>query len=489
LFKKILVLLLPLLLLAWPPGPALAQEPDEPPQVVEWQELQTEKFLVVYAERVSVAEQDVPCACGVAEAERYAGFVDGIYADLSRVFGVELQTPVNLYLFPTEESYYEVNPLAERLTGVIAHALNAREEIAIALPRTQDLGQEELVNNVRHELAHLFVSSLSAGKLSAGFQEGIAQYLEKPTAQSDYDPALLQLAAQEDRLLTWAELDQAQRVYSDPQVAYPQTLSIVAFLVDRYGLPKLMGFVEAAAQEPGYRSALETAYGQAADELEAEWLAYLPEYFDGRWKINAIYAYDLSRVVALVEKGAYSAAEAELADIIALLETTDQKETLAQAESLLARVHQGRTAAALADQARSALLAGDYALAAEKGAAAIAAYQELGYHERIPEIQVYVHRAGLGQGALDQLRRGERLLEASRFSEAEQHIYEATVTLQSLDNQDAAQRGMALLATSARRQRSLAHVALGVGALALLLNGARRALNRFKPHPLEVEFT
>jgi len=470
----------------WLPGVIHAQGPGEDALVIDWQEVRTEHFLIVYAEGVSAEGQALACACGAAEAEGYVDFVDTVYLDLVDVFGVELETPISLHLFPTEESYYAVNPLAERLTGVIAHALNDRQEIAIALPRAEGLTEDELVNNVRHELTHLFASRLSDGKLSTGFQEGVAQYLEKPTAGSDYDPALLRIASQEGRLLSWAELDQAQRVYSDPQVAYPQTLSMVSFLVDRYGFSRLVDLIRAAADEPGYRSALEMAYEKSADELEAEWLAYLPEYFDGRWKINAIYAYDLSRATELVKNGAYSSAQSELQEIIALLETTNQETTLAEAEALLARTHQGQDAGRLADEARRALQAHDYAEAIAKGNAAIAAYEQIGYLERQAEIQLYIERARLGQQARRQLSDGQRLLDGLQFAEAESQLHRATAVLQSLNDQTAAQRGLELLTESASRQRSLAHGLFAAGLVTLCFNGIRRILNRSRPDPLEV---
>jgi len=486
--KLLLLLLVPLLWLMWLPGVAQAQRPDDTPPVIDWQELETENFIIVYAEDVE-GLAGIGCACGIEEAEFYAGFIDEIYRDLVAVFNVEIETPINLRLFPTEESYYEVNPLAEQITGVIAHALNNREEIAIALPRTRPLPKEEIVNNLRHELTHFFASYLSDGKLTTGFQEGIAQYLEKPTERAGFNPAVLEAAFNSGRLLSWADLDKAERVFSDPQVAYPQALSIASFLIDRYGFPAFIKFIETTATEPGYRSALEATYGRSADELEAEWLAYLPQYFDERWKINTIYAYDLSRVTRLVEAGAYGGAQKELVEVIDLLETTDQLDTLAQAETLLARAHQGQAAGTLADEARQALEQNDYRLAVSKGNEAIAAYEALGYRERISEIQIYIQRAELGQEAIIQLEQGQRLLETFRFIEAEQQIEQATVLLQSLGNQTAAERGVDLLAESTRRQGLIAYAMLGVGALLLLFNGLRRLVYRFSASPLEVEFT
>ena len=254
--KKLPVfVLLSLLLLALLPGLVFAQTPDEENEI-DWRELETEQFIIVYAESIDGIPLTA-CACGIHEAELYADFVDTVYQELVTVFGVELETPINLRLFPTEESYYEVNPIARRITGVIAHALNNRGEIAIALPRTRPLSEDEIINNVRHELTHFFASLLSDGKLTTGFQEGIAQYLEKPTDQTSYDPAVLKLAFEQGRLLSWAQLDRSEQVFGDPQVAYPQALSITSFLIDRYGFPTFIDFIKANSVEPGYRSALE----------------------------------------------------------------------------------------------------------------------------------------------------------------------------------------------------------------------------------------
>jgi hypothetical protein len=477
-----------IIVLFWLPGLAQAQQPDSLQELIDWRELKTESFIIVYAESV-VGVGDFDCSCGLDEAQRYAQFIDLIYQDLTKVFAVELQTPLNLRLFPTEASYYEINPLAEQLTGVIAHALNSRDEIAVAAPRTKTLTEEEIINTIRHELTHFFASYLSDGKLKAGFQEGIAQYLEKPTARANYDPALLEKAFEQGRLLTWAQLDEATTVYSDPQVAYPQTLAIVSFLVDHYGLPKFLEFLRASATEPGYRSALEVTYGKSADTLEEEWLVYLPDYFAGRWQINAVYAYDLSRVRELVQKAAYTDAATELEEIVKLLETTSQPDILAEAEALLARAHQGQVAATLAAEARQALEANNYPLTVEKSDAAIAAYEALGYRERIAELQLYRHRAEVGQQALAQLDQGEKLLTSLHFLEAEETIKEATILLQSLNHQIAASRGASLLLQSTWQQSLVAYGLIAVGLLLLVFNGLRRLINHLSAEPVEVEFT
>lgn len=486
--KLLLLLALLTLFLLWLPVSTYAQSlDDEQLPVIDWQELNTENFIIVYANNIDGGAVDCPF-CGVDKAQFYAAFIDDIYFDLAAVFGTELELPINLRLFPTEESYYEINPLAEQIPGLIAHALNNREEIAIALPRTESLPEEELKNNLRHELTHFFASLLSDGKLNTGFQEGTAQYLEKPTAMIQNNLPLLQSAYNEQKLLSWVELDESSEVFGASNISYPQTLSMVAFLVDRYGFATFIDFIKANAGAPGYRSALEAAYSIPADLLEAQWLEYLPQYFDSRWQVNSIYAYDLSRVTQLVDNGAYTDAEAELTEIVALLETTHQTDKLAQAQSLLDRARQGHAAGALADEARQALKTGDYALTISTANQAITTYEQLGYQQRVPELQVYIQRAEVGQNALQQLDYGAQLLQRLRFFEAERQIYEATTLLQSLDNQAGAKRGEELLVESTFRQSLLAYAMLVVGVILLLFTGIRRLVRQFSPNPLEAEY-
>ena len=117
----------------------------------------------------------------------------------------------------------------------------------------------------------------------------------------------------------------------------------------------------------------------------------------------------------------------------------------------------------MADETRQAIQANDYELTVTKGNAAIAAYEELEFRDRIPEIQAYIHRAEVGLEAIEQLQQGEALLDSFRFFEAEEQIHDATVMLQSLDNQTAAQRGTELLTESVRRQSFVAYGMLIVG--------------------------
>ncbi|MFN8485100.1 MAG: peptidase MA family metallohydrolase [Anaerolineae bacterium] len=324
-FARLLLLLL--LLLALAPA-AAADGPD-------WQDLKTAHFVI-------------STPGDVAEAQRYAGFVDGVYDDISAIYGYTVPTPVTLRLYPDDASYIAVNPLAAHLPGVVAHATSGggRHDISIDVQRTRAMSAEGIVNNVRHELTHLILADLSDDHLPVGWHEGIAQYSEKPIeGETAQNVRQLKRAMSVDRLMTWDELNAPGGAYSNPTVAYPQSLSMTAFLVDRYGFDRLIVFARAMAKTPDYRAALEKTYNMPADKLEAGWRAYLPEYVDTRYTVHALYAYDMAPMRGFLDAKNYAAARREAEDAMPLLRVTRQTDRLVEAETILAKAAQG-----LADQ-------------------------------------------------------------------------------------------------------------------------------------------
>ncbi len=434
-FVRILLLLLLLLTVV----PAVhADGPD-------WQELRTARFVI------DTMGDD-------GEAQRYAGFVEGVYDDMTAIYGYAVPTPVILRLYPDDASYISANPLAARLPGVVAHATsgNGRHEISIDVRRTRGMTQEAVVNNVRHELTHLILSDLSGDNLPVGWHEGIAQYSEKPLpGEAEQNVRQLRRAAQVGHLMGWDELNAPGGAYSNPTIAYPESLSMAAFLVDRYGFDRLVTFVKTMAKTPDARTALEKTYNTPADKLEANWQAYLPDYIDTRYTVHALYAYDMAPMRGFLDTKNYAAAKREAEGAMPLLRVTHQTERLAEAQSILATAAQGMAAQLAAEQPRIAAPPQDFARA---GAAPVGSQP--------PDA------ANRGQGApndaaapLDALRALDRLKQA-----------EAQAARGATDS--ASKGAQRLTAGSDGRQIFIA--GLGAGVLLLLglgrlLAGGRRA--------------
>ena len=101
-------------------------------QPLQWNERQTTYIAVLYP------------AGSEAEAERYIAFADQIYTEITTAVGYKPAPPLTLRIYPTMEIYRQVNPLAQSLEGIVAHAHTGRREISIAVPQTVGQTDEEI---------------------------------------------------------------------------------------------------------------------------------------------------------------------------------------------------------------------------------------------------------------------------------------------------------------------------------------------------------
>lgn len=441
--------------LALLPGAVWAQESD-------WRERRTERFAILY---IDGDEQT---------AERYAGFVDSIYDEVAAIFGHQTATPVTLRLYPTLELYQQINPLARGMQGIVAHADYRRHEVVVVLPQTAQQTPEEVQNNIRHELTHIVAAELSDDRLNVGFQEGLAQYVERPAPELETRIKLLQRAVERDQLLAWSELDDRDTVYRSPEVSYPESMSIVAFLIERYSFAKMRDFLTIAGRSSGYRSALERAYAATPDELERQWQAWLPTYLAGGYKRNALSAYDLSGAEALLRQGRYADAKADLEKAIEWLRTTQQTAVLQQAEDLLVRSEDGLHADQLAEDARAALAAADYDRATDLVGQARQAYAALQDTRQEAVLAAYAERAERGRAAADALGQAQALARGLRYPEARAAADQAAATYLALGDRARADQALALRGFLDQRQTWLGAALLALGLLGVGGSAVRR---------------
>ncbi|GIV91791.1 MAG: hypothetical protein KatS3mg056_0500 [Chloroflexus sp.] len=189
-------------------------------------------------------------------ADRYAPIIDDLYNELSTTFDFRPVTPLTLRLYPTSNAYFAANPAARNVPGVIAHADFRRREVVVIVERARLQDEVSQLNNLRHELTHIFAAELSDGKLNVGLQEGIAQYMELPGPDRDGKLAILRALWQRNELWPWAVLDDRNVIYGQPELSYPQTWSIVTFLIERDGFDRFRQFLTTLAESSGYRSAM-----------------------------------------------------------------------------------------------------------------------------------------------------------------------------------------------------------------------------------------
>jgi hypothetical protein len=444
-------------LLCWLPPPAAhAQQGGAVPDDA-WQRRDTTYFTIYYT------------AAETQALERYAAVVDGLYEYVAAAFDYGPTPPVPLRLYPTTRAYASVNPIARYVEGVVAHADTHVGEIGIAVDRVDRAGAQTLRDTVRHELMHLALTELSADRLPIGFQEGLAQYAEKEATDRRRLAESLRTADRNGQLLSWEGLNDQPRFLRRMNVAYPEALSMVAFLIDRYGLGTLKRFLrELAREEQPFQQALETAYGQPAEALETAWRDDLPRYYSGGWENNLLRTLDLADAKARFAAGEYVEARPLFEQAQRLHVDLDQPARAAEADAYLGRIAVALDAADLAERGRARLAERDYGEARTLLGAADQRYAEAGDARWRPALADPLAQAERGAAAGDQLAAAQALVAGWRYPEGRARSAEAAALYQAIGDGDGVQRAQALRDEADTRQSRLALLLLGGGSLALV---------------------
>jgi hypothetical protein len=437
----------------------------------QWEERRTTNFAILYPDGAE------------AQAEEYARFVDPVYDEISATFSYHTPPPVILRIYPTMELYYQANPLAQQLPGVVAHAHTGRREISIALPQTVGQTPDQIVNNVRHELTHIVAADLSENKLTTAWQEGIAQYMERPSAELDQKMLLMQQALAQGRVLSWSDLNRPGVAYADPRLGYPQSYTMVAFLIRRDGFETFRTFIEQTATSSGYRSALEAAYNTSADQLEQEWRAQLDDFVNGAYRNQPAVAFDLTRARALVARGEYAAAKNELEQAMATIQHSEQRDLIVEAEQLLKRAANGLQVQTLAAEAREALERGEYAAAERAAAEGDALLATLNQPEQRATMRRYAELAAQGQAAHAALDAANADLQTLHVVAARARLTEAYTMFTQLGDEANAARAQASLLTIQRTETGAAIGLIIIAATILGWNVHRRVNERQRALP------
>ncbi|MBX5490407.1 MAG: hypothetical protein IRZ14_04555 [Chloroflexi bacterium] len=436
------------------PAPSAAAE--------DWQTRTTQHFIIYYA----------PADAGTAQ--QYAAFVDDLYAYVAMLFDHGPSAPVPLRLYSTVDAYGEANPVARFVSGVVAHADPRRGEIGIATPRLARSSPEQIRDTLRHELMHLVATELSGDRLPIAFQEGLAQYAERESSQRRELVQALAVARAEGRLLGWEELNDPRRFLSRINIAYPQALSMVAFLFDREGPAAFKRFlVSLHTDTASWQDTLAAVYGRSVSELEAEWQSYLPTYLAQGWQRNALEALDLTVAQARLEAGDYEAARARYAEAHRLHTELGQTRWAAEAARGQERAEHLLAAGDLARQGRAALAERSYTRAADLLEQAEARYAAAAADSPRAELAQPLEAARLGAEAEASLLAAQSLVAGWRYPEARARAQEAAVRYRELNDLANWQQALTVQEAAEAGQRRLALLLLATGALLLAAVSAR----------------
>lgn len=133
-----------------------------------------------------------------------------------------------------------------------------------------------ITTQVVHEYTHLVVNDLSNNNCPRWFNEGLAKYEE---SKHGMPPRLflLGIAYNSDVLIPWDKIDAKIMSHnsSESLLAYQQSFSFVSYLVDTYGMHKIVELLKALGTKQDFNAAILKVYGVPIEAIQRNWRTWL----------------------------------------------------------------------------------------------------------------------------------------------------------------------------------------------------------------------
>lgn len=193
------------------------------------------------------------------------------YDDLVRDLGNPPRDNILVTLY-TEQAFFDVTH-APTWSGAMNDG-----KLRIPISGLSSLSPE-LARVLKHELAHSFVTQLSAGRCPPWLHEGIAQILEPRSLGGDGRQLARLFKSQHHIPLNVLEGGFLRFSSAEAYVAYAESLAAVSYINDTYGMSDiqriLLRISQGSSSEAALRATIHSDYGQ----LESEVTRYLTDKY------------------------------------------------------------------------------------------------------------------------------------------------------------------------------------------------------------------
>ncbi len=193
---------------------------------------------------------------------------------MTKEYGFVPQTPVGIELYPSREHF------AVRTSGLpqtFIQGVCFGRTLAAMSPKDEHFN---IGMTLWHELAHVFHIQLSKSHVPRWFTEGLAEYetlIERPEWRREYDSDLYE-ALERGSLPSVADMNRSFSHAEDMQdmaTAYYASTQVVAFIVERYGWPKVRRMLQLWGEGKTTKDVLEQALGVSPLDVDRDFRAAL----------------------------------------------------------------------------------------------------------------------------------------------------------------------------------------------------------------------
>lgn len=307
--------------------------------------------------------QDGEPSAAARFAEAHGGQIETAFRELTVLFPIEApveRIPIDVF---TDQMAFDDAQLTigrPEIPGISVLADPTGPRIALFRPSFAKLSPIEAENQLRHAVSHLVTSLATGGRVPWGFDEGIAQYVERPVSEKLARTAsIVQTAHTRGEFPSWFDMNRPN-AYVEPSLAAAMSYSVIAFLIDRYGIARLRQFLVELGSADSWGQAMRLAYSGDQNDIEKQWEENVPEWTSDAWRENLVAAFDLEPARRLLEQANYAAAKRALTPSETLFDQIGDREQLAIVQHLIAQCDIGIQAESLMTQTQQALETHDY---------------------------------------------------------------------------------------------------------------------------------
>ena len=137
----------------------------------------------------------------------------------------------------------------------------------------------ELAHVLKHELAHSFITQLSAGRCPPWLHEGIAQFLEPKSLGGTGHQLAILFKSQQNIPLNVLEGSFLQFSGAQAYVAYAESLAAVSYINDTYGMSDVQRILQQISQGTSTEAALRATIHSDYAQLESDLTKYLTDKY------------------------------------------------------------------------------------------------------------------------------------------------------------------------------------------------------------------
>jgi cellulose synthase operon protein C len=210
-----------------------------------------------------------------AVLERYVpGLMKEAWNDMRKRYGFTPTTPVWIEIYHTRQDF---SIRTSGLPNIGIQGVCFGETLAAISPGAEPFNWGMVL---WHELGHVFAIQLSKNHVPRWFTEGLSEYetiARRPEWQREEDVSLYH-ALKSNHI---PKIDQMNRVFThsdsgtDITTAYYASSQIAVFLVEKYGMPKLVNMLKGWGQGKKTPEVIQQALGVSSDQLDEQFRGWV----------------------------------------------------------------------------------------------------------------------------------------------------------------------------------------------------------------------